>query len=76
MAFRKVQGIGELNDLPKKIRPSAKAFDDAGKLLPSRAGTPEIICGSGLAGSFVVFDDANLRVRLVRLLCIHDFALN
>jgi hypothetical protein len=62
--FGKMDGVGKFNHLPQKIRPCAKAFDDAGDLFSSRAGTPVVVCRGHFAGSFGVFGDLNLCCRL------------
>jgi hypothetical protein len=58
--FRKMDGVGKFNNLSQKIRPRAKAFDDAGHLLSSRARAPKIVCCSYFAGSLGVFGDPDL----------------
>lgn len=60
MAFGKMNGVGKLDDLAEKVRPSAKTLQNAGNLLPSRAAAPGIVGGSGFAGSFCIFDDFDL----------------
>jgi hypothetical protein len=59
MTFRKVNFIGEFDHLAKKIGPRAETFDDAGDLLTSRAGTPEIVGGGYFPCGFCVFGDAD-----------------
>ena len=59
MPFGKVNGIRELNHLPQEVRSRSEAFDDAGNLLPARAGPPKVIGGGGFAGRLSVFDDSN-----------------
>ena len=60
VSFGKMDGVGKFNDLSQKIRTRAKAFDDAGHLLSSRAGAPKIVCRGYLAGSFGVFGNPYL----------------
>ena len=62
MPFREVKGIRELDDLTQKVGPRTKALDDAGYLLPTRSGTPEIVRSSSLSGGLVVFDDTDFRI--------------
>jgi hypothetical protein len=61
MPIRKVNGIAEFDHAPQKVRPRSKTFDDAGDLLPSRPGPPEVISRGGLSGGLGVFGDANFR---------------
>lgn len=60
VAFRKVDGIGKLNDLPQKVRTSAKALEDPRHLFTARPPAPVIVSGGGVAGSFRIFNDSNL----------------
>ena len=60
VALGEVDSIRELHNLPQEVRPSSKAFDNARNLLPSRSGAPGVVCRSGVAGSLVILDDANL----------------
>ena len=59
MACREVNFIREFHHLTEKIGPRAETFDDAGDLLTSGASAPEIVGGSGFAGGFSVFGNAN-----------------
>jgi hypothetical protein len=60
MSFRKVDLVGKFHNLAKKIGAGAEAFDDAGHLVASGAGTPEIISGGNFPGGFGVFGDMDL----------------
>jgi len=63
MAFRKMQCVGKLDDLPQKIGPRSEAFDDARNLASSRSDTPEVVSCCSVAGGFLVFDDFDLGLR-------------
>jgi hypothetical protein len=65
VSFRKVNLIGEFDYLAKKIGPRAETFDDAGDLLTSGAGAPEIVGGSDFACGCCVFGDADFCGRAV-----------
>jgi hypothetical protein len=54
-----MESIRELYDLTQEIRPSPEAFDNSGHLLPSGTSTPKSVRRSGLARSFVIFDDSD-----------------
>jgi hypothetical protein len=58
--FGKVNGVGKFNNLAKEVWPRAEALDDAGYLLSSGTGTPEIVSGGGLADRITIFCYANL----------------
>lgn len=64
VSFGKMDGVGKFNHLSQKVRPRAKALDDAGYLLSSRACAPKIVCRGNVAGSFSVFGDPDLYCRL------------
>ena len=67
MAFGEVDLIREFYDLAKEIGTRAETLDDAGDLLASGAGAPEIVSGGEVAGGFGVFGDANFCWMLFRL---------
>lgn len=66
MSFGKMNGVGEVNNLPKEVRPCPKALDDARHLLASGTSAPIVIGGGGFACRFVVFDDSNFRFHIER----------
>lgn len=59
LPFGEVNRVREFDYLAKKVGPCSKALDDPRNLPASRSGTPEIVSGSGFAGSFGVLDDAD-----------------
>lgn len=59
MSFGEVNGVGELDYLAQEVGARSEAFDNAGNLLATRPGTPEVVCGSGIARSFCIFDEAD-----------------
>jgi hypothetical protein len=63
VAFRKVNGIRQLNHLPQEIRACSKALYDARNLFSSRPGSPEVVRASGFARSLSIFDDSNFGRR-------------
>ena len=72
VSCREMNGIGKLNHLAQEIRPHAKTLDNAGHLLPSRTGPPEVIGAGGFPGSLMILNNLDLWRRL-RLL-IRRFA--
>jgi len=62
VSFRKMQRIGKLDELSKKIRSGAKTFEDAGNLLPPRSRSPEVVSGSSIPRCLLIFDDVDLRL--------------
>ena len=56
-----MNGVGEVDYLPQKIRTSAEALYDAGHLRTPRTCAPIIVGGKCFARGVGVFDDANLR---------------
>ena len=63
MAFGEMNSVGEFDDLAEEIGTCAKTFDDAGNLLASGAGAPEIVSGGEVAGGVGVFGDADFGAR-------------
>src|SRR5215470_5511085 len=57
MPIRKMDAVGEFNDLAQKVRSGTEALDDARYLLPSRICPPEVISCGSLSGSFLVLDN-------------------
>lgn len=65
MAFGEMNFIREFDDLAKEIGTRAETFDDAGDLLASGAGAPEVVSGGEVAGGVGVFGDADFGGRLL-----------
>lgn len=65
MPFGEVESIRKLDYLTQEVGTRSKAFYDAGDLLPSRSGTPEVISGSRVPGSFVIRNDPDLGFGLI-----------
>src|SRR5260370_40114315 len=63
VSLGKVNGVGESDYLAQEIRTHAETLDDAGYLLPPRAGAPEIVGCGGLARGFGILGDPDLRSR-------------
>ena len=60
MPLGEVNGVGEFDHLSQEVWTRAKALDDAGNLVPSGTGPPEIIGSARLARCVGVFGDFDL----------------
>jgi len=60
MAFRKMNRVGEVDDLAQEIGASAEALDDSWNLLAAGTGSPVVVGGCGIARRGGVFGDFDL----------------
>ena len=63
MAFRKMDRVGEFDNLAQEIWPRSETLDDAWYLLPARSGSPKVVSCCRLACGLVVLNDTDLGIR-------------
>ena len=60
MTFREMDGVREIYNLAKEIRPSAEALENAGHLGSSRLLLPLVVDIRDLSSGFVIFNELDL----------------
>ncbi len=60
MAFREMDGVGEIDDLAEEVGARSEALDDAWDLFAAGLIAPGLIGGSGVAGGGFIGPDADL----------------
>jgi len=73
MSFRKMNSVGELDYLAKKIGSCSETFNNPRDLASPGACPPEIVSGCDLAGGLGIFDDRDLGYRLFLLRAFSGF---